>query len=115
MVELKATDEGGSQGAVPRSGSFPSNRIAPDEVIGGDRNDRSYAEFRQETDCREPYGIPHMYLAGCKGIRASDAPETPLIAFVNSRSGGRQGEKIMRALNRSIGSTQVVRCSKCQE
>ena len=91
-------------------GSFPTERNAPDEIITKLRSDESYVKYRKQTDKREPYRIPNKFLAGCKGIHAVDIPETPLIAFVNSRSGGRAGEEIMGVLSRSIGHTQVVRC-----
>lgn len=58
------------------------------------------------ADCR----IPHKYIAGCKGLTMkNDLAETPLIAFVNARSGGRAGAMIARILQRAIGDTQVVR------
>ena len=55
--------------------------------------------------------IPHKYLAPCKGINLHDMPETPLIAFVNSRSGGQVGQKILEVFSHNIGYTQVVRGS----
>lgn len=58
------------------------------------------------NECR----IPHKYIARCKGLTLeNDLAETPLIAFVNARSGGRAGAMIARVLQRAIGHTQVVR------
>lgn len=58
-------------------------------------------------ECR----IAHKYIARCKGLSMEndDFAETPLIAFVNARSGGRAGAMIARVLQRAIGNTQVVR------
>lgn len=94
---------------------YPDHRVAPDEVLSFDRHSQSYKNHRQKTDYRDPYMIPHKYLAPCKGINWTlDLPETPLIAFVNGRSGGRAGDMIVDVFNKGLGHTQVVRWLICE-
>jgi hypothetical protein len=94
--------------------AYPDHRVAPDEVLLLDPHSPSYKKHRKKTDCRDPYRIPHKYLAPCKGINWTlDLPETPLIAFVNGRSGGRAGDMIVDVLSKSLGHTQVVRWLIC--
>lgn len=51
--------------------------------------------------------IPSVYLRSLHNDLGPDVPETPVIAFINSRSGGRQGEQLALALSRALGRSQV--------
>lgn len=53
--------------------------------------------------------IPGEYLVGCKKYVGDDLATTPLIAFINGKSGGHMGPKLLTVLSRSLGQSQVVR------
>lgn len=53
--------------------------------------------------------IPGEYMAGCKKYVGDDLATTPLIAFINGKSGGHMGPKLLTVLSRSLGQSQVVR------
>ncbi len=48
-----------------------------------------------------------MFLTATKKFRAPELPEAPLIAFINSRSGGRAGPKLAEILYRTLGHAQA--------
>ncbi|KAL6785056.1 hypothetical protein ACKKBG_A02255 [Auxenochlorella protothecoides x Auxenochlorella symbiontica] len=89
-------------------GSRPSvlHRQAPDEVTQPITN-QEYQELREMSDMREPYRIPGEYLLGCKKYVGNDLADTPLIAFINGRSGGQMGTQLLTVLSRSLGQSQV--------
>jgi hypothetical protein len=51
--------------------------------------------------------ITTRYLHGIKSVPIYEAPETPLIAFINARSGGRVGPALAFTLYRALGFQQV--------
>ena len=51
--------------------------------------------------------IPPAFLTATKRFRAPELPEAPLIAFINSRSGGRAGPKLTDILYRTLGHAQA--------
>eukprot|EP00889_Picochlorum_renovo_P005145 jgi/Picre1/32175/NNA_007521.t1 len=69
----------------PHAGGIPANHI------NRLRCNFSVMSFfgpshRRLTDFREPYRIPHKYIARCKGLTLeNDLAETPLIAFVTHK------------------------------
>lgn len=101
------TAEPSSPAITAEQQNFHSKRDAPDEVISGELTDE-YLEFRKQTDIREPYRIPSVYLEGTKPFAGLSRPETPLIAFINARSGGYVGARLAGILYRALGQNQVV-------
>ena len=57
--------------------------------------------------------IPPAFLTATKKFRAPELPEAPLIAFINSRSGGRAGPKLTDILYRTLGHAQARSLSQC--
>lgn len=51
--------------------------------------------------------IPHEYLKGTKQFLGSALPDSPLLVFINSRSGGRAGARLTEVLCHAIGHSQV--------
>lgn len=51
--------------------------------------------------------IAPEYLAGTKPQAAFETDESPLIVFINARSGGRVGAELAGVLARAVGSSQV--------
>ena len=56
---------------------------------------------------REPHRIPREYLLGTKSQMGAELPDAPLIVFINSRSGGRAGARLMQVLCHVIGHVQA--------
>jgi len=56
-----------------------------------------------------PCRIPQKFFIGTRKYVPNDMPETPLIAFINAKSGGNVGPRLAEILYRSLGKTQVVR------
>ena len=54
------------------------------------------------------YRISTTYLEGTKQYVGPQLPDTPLIAFINAKSGGRVGPSLASILYRSLGQNQVV-------
>lgn len=55
--------------------------------------------------------IPHEYLRGTKQFLGSALPDSPLLVFINSRSGGRAGTRLAEVLCHAIGHSQVPKCT----
>jgi hypothetical protein len=55
-----------------------------------------------------PRRIETLYLEGTKKYVGPRRPDTPLIAFINAKSGGRVGPSLASILYRSLGQSQVV-------
>ncbi len=53
--------------------------------------------------------ISTRFLQGIKKSRLYELPETPLIAFINARSGGQLGPSLAHTLYRALGNQQVRR------
>lgn len=53
--------------------------------------------------------IPAEYLVGTKRYVGLGVADTPLVVFINAKSGGRVGPRLLTVLFRSLGSAQVVR------
>lgn len=54
-----------------------------------------------------PYAIKGAYLRGIKeGVDV--LPDTPLLVFINAKSGGRSGPELALALTRAVGRAQVL-------
>jgi hypothetical protein len=51
--------------------------------------------------------IAPQYLEGTKPGAAFETDESPLIVFINARSGGRVGAELAGVLARAVGSSQV--------
>lgn len=52
--------------------------------------------------------IPADYLVGTKRYVGLTHAETPLIVFINAKSGGRVGPRLLSVLFRALGTAQVV-------
>ena len=68
-----------------------------------------YEELGTQSDLREPHRIPQGFMQGLFEKEVPTLPPAPVIAFINSRSGGHAGPALSQALRRALGSTQV-RC-----
>ena len=110
--------------------SLVGRRTAPDEVLAPSI-DENYLKYRNLSDLREPYRytnpridssatdfqnltilsfyrISPSYLDGTKKFVGPLRPDTPLVAFINGKSGGRVGPTLAAILSRSLGQGQVV-------
>ena len=92
-------------GIVPLA-TMQGRRTLPDEVMAPS-SDEEYIAYRSMTDWREPYRIDPTYLKGTKEYVGPELPETPLIAFINAKSGGKVGPALAAILFRSLGQSQV--------
>lgn len=63
--------------------------------------------FQQHLMPPLPCRITTRFLHGIKSVPIYEAPETPLIAFINARSGGRVGPALAFTLYRALGFQQV--------
>jgi diacylglycerol kinase (ATP) len=81
-------------------------RTHPDEVLAPSF-DEEYLAYRSLTDWREPYRIPPIYLQNTKVYIGPEFPDTPLIVFINAKSGGKVGPQLATILFRSLGQSQV--------
>lgn len=52
--------------------------------------------------------IPAEYLVGTKTFIGPDVADTPLIVFINAKSGGRVGPRLLTVLFKALGQAQVV-------
>lgn len=52
--------------------------------------------------------IPAEYLVGTKTFVGPDVADTPLIVFINAKSGGRVGPRLLTVLLKALGQAQVV-------
>lgn len=57
--------------------------------------------------------IPHEYLKGTKQFLGSALPDSPLLVFINSRSGSRAGARLAEVLCHAIGHSQVPKQVPC--
>jgi len=70
----------------------------------GHRN--AYIKYRENDALHTTYTLPHTYVQGIKhGI--AKRPESPLIVFINARSGGGDGPRLAQVLSRALGRAQV--------
>ena len=51
--------------------------------------------------------FPPEVLEGTKDKPVYDVAESPMIAFINARSGGRSGPELLTSLHRALGNAQV--------
>lgn len=72
-----------------------------------DPSTEDYQDFRKNTDLREPYRLPKEALVGTKDIAHYDVAESPIIAFINSKSGGHMGPDLLKNLQLTLGNEQV--------
>ncbi|KAL4552775.1 hypothetical protein Ndes2526B_g02685 [Nannochloris sp. 'desiccata'] len=86
--------------------TLQGRRTHPDEVLAPS-SDEEYLAYRSLTDWREPYRIPPIYLQNTKVYIGPQFPDTPLIAFINAKSGGKVGPQVATILFRSLGQSQV--------
>jgi len=86
-------------------------RTLPNEVLAPS-SDEEYLAYRSLTDWREPYRIPPIYLQNTKVYIGPQFPDTPLIAFINAKSGGKVGPQLATILFRSLGQSQVFDVTK---
>lgn len=68
-------------------------------------------EAEEETDLREPYRIPRDLLQDT-GVPEPKEALSPLLVFINSRSGGQIGPQLTRVLRQALGAQQVFDLSK---
>lgn len=68
-------------------------------------------EAEEETDLREPYRIPRDLLQET-GVPEPKEALSPLLVFINSRSGGQIGPQLTRVLRQALGAQQVFDLSK---
>jgi hypothetical protein len=66
-----------------------------------------YEKLGTASDLREQHRIPQHFMEGLFEQEAPALPPSPVIAFINSRSGGRAGPELSVALCRALGVTQV--------
>ena len=81
-------------------------RTVPDEILAP-VDDEYLAAYRSLTDYREPYRIPPVYLKDTKHFISPERPDSPLIVFINAKSGGKVGPSLATVLFRSLGQSQV--------
>jgi diacylglycerol kinase (ATP) len=88
------------------------HREAPDEVSAAE--EKEYRDYRETTDLREPYRIPPIFLKNTKKFKAPHliTSETPLLVFINAKSGGHVGPHLAGILSRALGTAQVFDVSK---
>ncbi|KIY95636.1 hypothetical protein MNEG_12327 [Monoraphidium neglectum] len=82
--------------------------VEPHELNAPAEDAEAYVKWRTATDLRAPYRVTPELL---KGTRKDLGPEfdrgqTPLIVFINARSGGRVGPRLAQVLSRAIGTSQ---------
>eukprot|EP00210_Caulerpa_lentillifera_P000787 g762.t1 len=94
-----------SESSVMSSSSNP--QPAESQLVLPNTLDATYQSYRRETDLREPYRVPDEILRGTKNSVEYDVSESPLIAFINARSGGRMGRELVESLFRALGNPQV--------
>eukprot|EP00892_Ulva_mutabilis_P011273 jgi/Ulvmu1/8518/UM044_0052.1 len=103
---------------MPRSDSSSSSSSDDDQLTAGQatrdaplevlyEGTEYYKELGKESDLREPYRVPYEVVEGLFEMVAPERAPTPLLVFINSRSGGRAGPELTRAFQRSVGYTQV--------
>uniref|UniRef100_A0A7S0RL32 Diacylglycerol kinase n=1 Tax=Chlamydomonas leiostraca TaxID=1034604 RepID=A0A7S0RL32_9CHLO len=79
---------------------------APAEVQAPAGASHAYAVYTQDDTLAAPYRIRGQYLRGLKeGVDAP--PDSPLLVFINAKSGGRAGPALALALTRAVGRAQV--------
>ncbi|KAG1663214.1 hypothetical protein FOA52_011307 [Chlamydomonas sp. UWO 241] len=66
----------------------------------------------EKDDIRRPYTLPTEYTANLYDEPALDEINSPLVVFINSRSGGRAGTDLTLAMHRALGRMQVFDLSK---
>ena len=86
----------------------PGGRSLP--TCGGSPGERAKRAAGLTPGGRPRARIPPALLTATKKFRAPELPEAPLIAFINSRSGGRAGPKLAVILYRTLGHAQA-RCA----
>ncbi|MEW5309996.1 MAG: hypothetical protein WDW38_001832 [Sanguina aurantia] len=83
--------------------------MEPGEVSAPPADPHFFDRVRLDDAIQEPYRLPAEVLSGIKPAieGVSELLECPLIVFINSRSGGRDGFNLALQLNRAIGKAQV--------
>eukprot|EP00201_Polytomella_parva_P019485 CAMPEP_0175042170 /NCGR_PEP_ID=MMETSP0052_2-20121109/2387_1 /TAXON_ID=51329 ORGANISM="Polytomella parva, Strain SAG 63-3" /NCGR_SAMPLE_ID=MMETSP0052_2 /ASSEMBLY_ACC=CAM_ASM_000194 /LENGTH=427 /DNA_ID=CAMNT_0016304897 /DNA_START=57 /DNA_END=1336 /DNA_ORIENTATION=+ len=82
-------------------------RLAPDEVTASPANPLAYHTLRAEDILHGPYRVPGKYLKRINPNSLYQPCESPLIVFINARSGGRTGPDLALRLRRALGTSQV--------
>eukprot|EP00775_Hariotina_reticulata_P012946 gene12946-13074_t len=90
--------------------------VPPEEVLQNvdPRAKSEYLAWRAATDLRTPYRVAPEFLAGTQPDVSWDVDVTPLIVFINARSGGRVGPELANVLSRSLGRSQVFDLGQCR-
>ncbi|KAK9835245.1 hypothetical protein WJX81_008484 [Elliptochloris bilobata] len=113
LQELRSADVVSQEETASEQASTRNKKLyryatrRPAELEARPVDEEEYKAYRSATDLREPYRIPPAFLTATKKFRAPELPEAPLIAFINSRSGGRAGPKLAEILYRTLGHAQV--------
>ncbi|KXZ56309.1 hypothetical protein GPECTOR_1g272 [Gonium pectorale] len=80
---------------------------APAEVVAPPADEKAYEEWRRADTLRAPYKVSAALLRGTRQEVLEATLETPLLCFVNARSGGRMGAELALLMSRAIGKVQV--------
>mmetsp|Transcript_9143 Transcript_9143/g.19598 ORF Transcript_9143/g.19598 Transcript_9143/m.19598 type:complete len:507 (+) Transcript_9143:45-1565(+) len=86
------------------------SKSAPAEVQAPAAN-QSYYAVAKEDNLRRPYFVPEKYLKDIVDIK-DEVPKTPLIVFINAKSGGLMGSDLAVSLNRALSRAQVFDLAK---
>jgi len=81
--------------------------VSGHQLVVPDASNEEYQTRRKETDLREPYRFPQEVLENSKNDVVYDVAESPMIAFINARAGGRMGPELLTSLYRALGNAQV--------
>lgn len=92
-----------------------SEDVSPTQTAGRPSPQiRASSGATRPTDMREAYRIPNTFLVSTQPVPPPPSSTTPLIAFVNGRSGGQVGSGLLRVLSESLGAAQVFDLSQVQ-
>lgn len=64
--------------------------------------------IRESIMSKDPAGVVERYLNNGELKAREEAPEGPMVVFINSRSGGRHGPELKQRLQQLMGEEQVI-------